>query len=61
MGGLPLAGVINADRRLPIAAEHGEPPGASARGTVSAFCRTFLDDLFGLPSGRRGSESRAAA
>ncbi|MEY9927103.1 Mrp family chromosome partitioning ATPase [Catenulispora sp. GP43] len=61
MGGLPLAGVINADRRLPIAAEHGYPPGASARGTVSAFCRAFLEDLFALPSGRRGSESRVAA
>ncbi|MBS2531309.1 P-loop NTPase [Catenulispora sp. NF23] len=61
MGGLPLAGVIGADRRLSAAAEHGEPPGSSARGSVSAFCRSFLDDLFGLPSGRRGSESRAAA
>ena len=61
MGGLPLAGVIGADRRLSAAAEQGEPPGSSARGSVSAFCRTFLDDLFGLASGRRGSESRAAA
>jgi len=61
MGGLPLAGVIGADRRLSAAAEHGEPPGSSARGSVSAFCRTFLDDLFGLAPGRRGSESRAAA
>ena len=60
MGGLPLAGVIGADRRLSAAAEHGEPPGSSARGTVSAFCRAFLDDLFGLAPGRR-SESRAAA
>ena len=60
MGGLPLAGVIGADRRLSAAAEHGEPPGSSARGTVSAFCRTFLDDLFGVAPGRR-SESRAAA
>jgi septum formation inhibitor-activating ATPase MinD len=61
MGGLPLAGVIGADRRLSAAAEHGEPPGSSARGSVSAFCRTFLDELFGVPAGRRGSESRAAA
>ena len=61
MGGLPLAGVIGAERRLSAAAEHGEPPGSSARGSVSAFCRTFLDDLFGLAPGRRGSESRAAA
>ena len=55
MGGLPLAGVIGPDRRLSVAAEHGEPPGSSSRGSVSAFCRTFLDDLFGAPSGRRGS------
>jgi MinD-like ATPase involved in chromosome partitioning or flagellar assembly len=61
MGGLPLAGVIGADRRLSAAAEHGEPPGSSTRGSVSAFCRTFLDDLFGLSARRRGSESRAAA
>lgn len=61
MGGLPLAGVIGADRRLSAAAEHGEPPGATARGSVSAFCRTFLDDLFGATAGRHGSESRAAA
>lgn len=61
MGGLPLAGVIGPDRRLSTAAEHGEPPGSSARGSVSTFCRTFLDDLFGVPAGRRGSESRAAA
>ncbi|WP_370345961.1 septum site-determining protein Ssd [Catenulispora sp. EB89] len=60
MGGLPLAGVIGAERRLSVAAEHGEPPGSSARGSVSAFCRGFLDDLFGLASARR-SESRAAA
>ncbi|NUP49841.1 MAG: P-loop NTPase, partial [Catenulispora sp.] len=61
MGGLPLAGVIGPDRRLSSAAEHGEPPGSSARGSVSTFCRTFLDDLFGVPAGRRGSDSRAAA
>ena len=61
MGGLPLAGVIGADRRLSAAAEHGEPPGSTARGSVSAFCRTFLDGLFGATAGRRGSESRAAA
>ena len=61
MGGLPLAGVIGADRRLSAAAEHGEPPGSSARGSVSAFCRTFLDGLFGATAVRRGSESRAAA
>ncbi|GAA1959473.1 septum site-determining protein Ssd [Catenulispora subtropica] len=61
MGGLPLAGVIGPDRRLSAAAEHGEPPGSSARGSVSAFCRAFLDDLFGAPAGRRGAESRAAA
>ncbi|MEY9857564.1 hypothetical protein ABH935_003172 [Catenulispora sp. GAS73] len=60
MGGLPLAGVIGAERRLSAAAEHGEPPGSSARGSVSAFCRSFLDDLFGLAPARR-SESRAAA
>lgn len=61
MGGLPLAGVIGADRRLSAAAEHGEPPGSTARGSVSAFCRTFLDGLFAAGAGRRGSESRAAA
>ncbi|MBW8806445.1 MAG: P-loop NTPase [Catenulisporales bacterium] len=61
MGGLPLAGVIAADRRLSAAAEHGLPPGSSARGTLSAFCRTFLDDLFGAPARRYESESRAAA
>lgn len=61
MGGLPLAGVIGADRRLSAAAEHGEPPGSTARGSVSAFCRTFLDGLVGAGAGRRGSESRAAA
>jgi hypothetical protein len=61
MGGLPLAGVIGPDRRLSAAAEHGEPPGSSARGSVSAFCRTFLDDLFGGPAGRRRAEPRAAA
>ena len=60
MGGLPLAGVIGAERRLSVAAEHGEPPGSSARGSISAFCRGFLDDLFGLAPARR-SESRAAA
>ena len=60
MGGLPLAGVIGAERRLSVAAEHGEPPGSSARGSVSAFCRSFLDDLFGAAPARR-SESRAAA
>ncbi|NUR32054.1 MAG: hypothetical protein HOV83_40460, partial [Catenulispora sp.] len=61
MGGLPLAGVIGADRRLSAAAEHGEPPGSSARGSVSAFCRAFLDDVFGAPAGRRGMDARAAA
>lgn len=61
MGGLPLAGVIGADRRLSVAAEHGLPPGSSARGTLSAFCRTFLDDLFGAPTRRYETESRAAA
>ncbi|NUR58673.1 MAG: hypothetical protein HOV87_08280, partial [Catenulispora sp.] len=67
MGGLPLAGVIGPDRRLSAAAEHGEPPGSSTRGSLSAFCRGFLDDLFGVPAGRRGSgtsggtQSRAAA
>ncbi|MFL6111364.1 MAG: septum site-determining protein Ssd [Catenulispora sp.] len=61
MGGLPLAGVIGADRGLSAAAEHGLPPGSSARGTVSTFCRTFLDDLFGASARRYESESRAAA
>ncbi|MFD0639205.1 hypothetical protein ACFQ9X_54095 [Catenulispora yoronensis] len=61
LGGLPLAGVIGPDRRLSVAAEHGEPPGATSRGSVSTFCRAFLDDLFGAPAGRRGTVSRAAA
>jgi hypothetical protein len=60
MGGLPLAGVIGPDRRLSAAAEHGEPPGSSPRGSLSAFCRGFLDDLFGAGTSGR-SQSRAAA
>ena len=45
--GLPLAGVIGPDRRMAAAAEHGEPPGTAARGTLAGFCRPFLDELIG--------------
>jgi septum formation inhibitor-activating ATPase MinD len=45
--GLPLAGVIGPDRRMSVAAEHGEPPGTSPRGTLPGFCRPFLDSLIG--------------
>lgn len=52
--GLPLAGVIGPDRRMSLAAEHGEPPGLVGRGSVSGFCRPFLAELFSSFGGGRG-------
>jgi hypothetical protein len=46
--GLPLAGVVGPDRRMAAAAEHGDPPGTAARGTLAGFCRPFLDELIGV-------------
>jgi secretion/DNA translocation related CpaE-like protein len=44
--GLPLAGELQAEPALAVAAERGEAPGRRARGPLSAFCDGFLDDIF---------------
>jgi secretion/DNA translocation related CpaE-like protein len=50
----PLAGVIGTDRRMAEAAEHGEPPGSTPRGTLAGFCRPLLDELVGPGATRHG-------
>jgi secretion/DNA translocation related CpaE-like protein len=41
--GLRSVGVVPHDRGAAVAAEHGEPPGRSARSPLARACRTVLD------------------
>jgi secretion/DNA translocation related CpaE-like protein len=43
--GLPLAGVLDRDRRLAAALEHGDLPGFRARGRVAGLCDRLVEDL----------------
>ncbi len=41
---LPLAGVLEEDPGLPVAAERGDPPGHAARSSLGRLCAVLLED-----------------
>lgn len=48
--GLPLAGTVRAEPRLPVAAERGEPPARRGKGPLADFCGRFLADCLAVRS-----------
>jgi secretion/DNA translocation related CpaE-like protein len=43
--GLPLAGEVRSEPRLPAALERGETPAADGRGSLAALCRRLIREL----------------
>jgi secretion/DNA translocation related CpaE-like protein len=48
--GLPLAGTLRPEPRLPASLERGEAPGATGRGPLASLCQRLIADLVG-PAG----------